>query len=73
VTTKSGEDFPEAVLDGLNVAVSEIGWRPLSQKFIFHIADAPPHGKLYTDKHDDFPGGCPCKLKIEDIALVIEQ
>ena len=73
MTAYGGGDGPEAVLDGLNDSVSKVGWRSYSQKFIFHIADAPSHGKLYTDSHDAFPGGCPCGLKIEDIAKVIEQ
>jgi hypothetical protein len=70
-----GGDGPEAVLDGLNDSVRSdlIGWRTYSQKFIFHIADAPPHGKLYTDSHDNFSGGCPCGLKIENIAKEIEK
>lgn len=68
-----GDDDAEAVLDGLNDAISSTSWTPLSQKFIFHIADAPPHGKIYTEGYDigdSFPEGCG-DLKIEDIAAKI--
>lgn len=61
---QGGGDGPEAVLDGLHDSATAVGWRALSQKFIFHIADAPSHGKIYTDSHDAFPGGCPCGLTI---------
>ena len=44
-----GGDDPEAVLDGLNVAVNDVGWRDESVKFIYHILDAPCHGKKYNN------------------------
>lgn len=39
-------------------------------KYIFHIADAPPHGQIYTGRSSDdgFPKGCPCGIKIETLA-----
>ena len=56
--------------DGLSDSVTKITWRKHSSKFLFHIADAPPHGKDYEVKGllDNFPDGCPCKLTLRDIA-----
>jgi hypothetical protein len=68
VTASGGGDGPEAVLDGLYDSVNKISWRKDSCKFVIHIADAPPHGKLYVSSGDGFPGGCPCKYTIENIA-----
>jgi hypothetical protein len=70
VTCDGGGDAPEAVMDGLKAAVDEIKWREKSMRFIFHITDAPPHGELYTGKRtgDRWPDGCPCNIKIEDLA-----
>lgn len=42
-------------------------------RYIFHIADAPPHGTLYTKGDDGFPEGCPCKLTIEGIAVGLKE
>jgi hypothetical protein len=37
-------------------------------KYVFHIFDAPPHGKIYdTDNGDRYPEGCPCGLRHEKI------
>lgn len=43
LSADSGGDYPEAVLDGLNVAVN-LEWRFSSEKILFLIGDAPPHG-----------------------------
>ncbi len=44
-------DYPEAALDGLHAAATQINWREAkhtpSLRYIFHIADAPPHGKEF--------------------------
>ena len=62
--------FHKAVLDGLHDAVTNTLWRDASAlKYIVHIADAPPHGNLYTNGSDDhWPGGCPCGHTIEKIS-----
>ena len=67
ISAGGGGDTPEAVLDGLN-HMMKLSWREKSSKYLFHIADAPPHGKRYISSGDGFPEGCPCHLKIEDIA-----
>jgi len=75
LTSDGGGDICEAVLDGLHQAVTHAEWRSDSTKFIFHIADAPPHGKQYAVPHleDDYPEGCPCGIKLEDIAKVMNE
>jgi hypothetical protein len=62
-------------MDGLYVATAGIKWRKSSRKYIIHIADAPPHGDLYTGVKGGFlqrsflwHDGCPCGLSIEKIA-----
>ena len=44
-----GGDFPEAVHDGLITSANDLNWVELPGtpvlRYIFHIADAPPHGK----------------------------
>ena len=61
-----GGDAPEAVIDGLSDAVNNISWRKQAEKFIFHVADAPPHGKEFQPDNliysDAFPEGCPCGI-----------
>jgi len=46
-----GGDYPEAALDGLLAAAKQINWRDSkstpSLRYIFHIADAPPHGEEF--------------------------
>jgi hypothetical protein len=81
ITVSGGGDDAEAVLDGMNEAVNTIKWRGTSEKFIYHILDAPPHGsefhienqeskKEYTD---EFKNGCPCGLEYEDILLRMRE
>eukprot|EP00331_Platyophrya_macrostoma_P012908 CAMPEP_0176415582 /NCGR_PEP_ID=MMETSP0127-20121128/5885_1 /TAXON_ID=938130 /ORGANISM="Platyophrya macrostoma, Strain WH" /LENGTH=311 /DNA_ID=CAMNT_0017795591 /DNA_START=1167 /DNA_END=2102 /DNA_ORIENTATION=- len=54
-----GDDAPEAVFDGLYSAHDK-SWRAESIKIMFHILDAPPHGKEYWAGNDTYPNGCPC-------------
>jgi hypothetical protein len=55
-----GGDLPEAVLDGLDAAC-ELKWRDKADRLLFHILDAPPHGKIYhSEKDEKWPKGCPC-------------
>jgi len=57
-------------LDGLFDSIHRVGWTDNSLRFIFHIGDAPPHGKEYLNNgRDGFPEGCPCKYKIADLAF----
>jgi len=45
-------------------------WRETGTlKYIIHIADSPPHGRMYGGGVDDhWPGGCPCGRTIEKIS-----
>lgn len=71
---QGGGDYPEAVMDGLWEAATNIKWRnPLGTptlRYIIHIADAPPHGEEYGNG-SSWKDGCPCGLKIDKIAHVI--
>jgi hypothetical protein len=57
-----GGDYPEDVLGGLSRAVSTLSWpSDGGTKIVFHIADAPPHGKpkYHDSTSDDHPRGHP--------------
>jgi len=63
----SGGDFPEAVLDGLDAAC-ELGWRDNADRLLFHILDAPPHGRIYhKTASDKWPDGCPCRKTAQNV------
>ncbi len=43
-------------------------------KYIIHIADSPPHGRLYSGSSDDhWPSGCPCGKTIEQISSRLNE
>jgi hypothetical protein len=70
LTADGGGDPPESVLDGLNDSINKCGYRDKAIKFLFHIGDAPPHGRIYSGGLEDkWPEGCPCGIKIEALAL----
>ncbi|CAF4492448.1 unnamed protein product, partial [Rotaria sp. Silwood2] len=55
-----GDDYPEAVLDGLDAA-NTLEWRTKADHLLFHVLDAPPHGRQYHNRSkDNWPDGCPC-------------
>jgi len=69
-----GGDGAEAVLDGIFDSIHKISWRKNSLRYIFHIADAPAQGLQYSGGiSDNFPKGCPCNIKIEDLAASIKE
>ncbi|KRX09371.1 hypothetical protein PPERSA_04677 [Pseudocohnilembus persalinus] len=82
VDSRGGGDTPEAVVDGINQALqlswskNENSWGG-SQRIIFHIADAPPHGDIYKEegsyRGDDHPNGCPCGLKFNKLSTQINN
>ena len=43
-----GGDPPEAVLDGM-YTICDLNWsiEKTTLKYVFHIFDAPPHGRIY--------------------------
>ena len=68
-----GKDEPEAVLDGLNVALNDVNWRDDSIKYIFHILDAPCHGKKYNNIEGDKFEGCPKNIDAEELLIKIRN
>jgi hypothetical protein len=68
-----GGDQPEAVLDGLYEAIIGIKWRSDSEKFIYHILDAPPHGKEFSNMDDAFKNGCPCGKNWDEVLLKMRE
>lgn len=50
------------MLDGLWEALN-MSWRDQSKRFMFLVADSPPHGNpQFHNYEDDYPDGCPCGL-----------
>ena len=59
VGASGGNDFPEDVQGGFHKALN-MNWEPHSIKTVFHIFDAPGHGKDICDQgHDNYPKGSP--------------
>ena len=59
VRASGGGDLPEDVAGGFHAA-SQLPWKKkVGVKLIIHVADAPAHGKKYTDAHDNYPDGDP--------------
>ena len=53
ISLQNGDDVAEDWVSGFKIALEELNWRN-GTKLIFHIADAPQHGKLFnTDKKTD--------------------
>ncbi|KZS11039.1 Uncharacterized protein APZ42_023761 [Daphnia magna] len=70
ICAKGGGDFPEDVLGGLSRAIS-LNW-PLNSgtRIIFHLGDAPPHGKtiFHDGRHrDDYENGHPHDPPLEEL------
>jgi hypothetical protein len=68
-----GGDFPEAVMDGLFDSINKMSWRENSNRYIFHILDAPPHGTKYYSGATRWPSGCPCGITIEMIGRKLKD
>ncbi|CAF5121023.1 unnamed protein product [Rotaria sp. Silwood1] len=64
--SRTGGDIPEAVLDGLDAACT-LNWRDNADHLLFHILDAPPHGRIYTQRRDKWPDGCPCGKTAQNV------
>ena len=64
-SASGGGDFPEDVQGGYNQAL-KLSWGTESVKQVFHIADAPGHGKDICDWGDNYPKGSPDGFKIQD-------
>ncbi|KAI9558286.1 hypothetical protein GHT06_015039 [Daphnia sinensis] len=70
ICAKGGGDFPEDVLGGLSRAIS-LNWPQNSgTRIIFHLGDAPPHGKtiFHDGRHrDDYENGHPRDPPLEEL------
>lgn len=71
--SSNDNDFPEAVMPALWDCCEKISWRDNSKekvlRVVFHIADAPPHGKrFYKGKNDKYPKGDPSGIRTDQIA-----
>ena len=51
---------------GFNKALNSVKWTDNSTKVVFHIADAPGHGRDICDGGDNHPKGSPDGYKIQD-------
>ena len=62
-----GNDMPEDVQGGFHKALG-MSWEPYSIRSVFHIADAPGHGKDICECGwgDRYPGGSPDGHRIQD-------
>ena len=66
-----GGDAPEAVLDGIVAACSELGWWKHSRRLMVLVGDSPPHG---VGAHGDaFSQGCPCGETIASVTRLAEE
>jgi len=71
--SSNDNDFPEAVMPALWDCCEKVSWRDTSKekvlRVVFHIADAPPHGKrFYKGKNDKYPKGDPSGIRTDQIA-----
>ena len=81
IEARGGGDLPEAVADGLDVAINRMNWNnnvvqqnqiisnyPSTKKLIFLIGDAAPHGEGSTDQSyiQGSPDGHNYRQNIED-------
>ena len=68
ITATGGGDTPEDVLGGLKKAL-DITWPKHSgTRIIFHLCDAPPHGKgTYHNVDDSYPNGHPSDPSVSEL------
>ena len=59
---RGGGDAPEAMFDGL-LEATNLDWSEKSKRFVFLVADSPPHGQpKFHNFKDSHPKGCPCGI-----------
>ncbi|MBU0666116.1 MAG: vWA domain-containing protein [Nanoarchaeota archaeon] len=65
---RGGGDHPEAVADGLHVAINEMNWDDNAKKLIFLIGDAAPHGEGAGDQNyqQGSPNGYDYRAEIQN-------
>ena len=68
ISAKGGDDFPEDVGGGINRAVALPWPQNGATRILFHLGDAPPHGKgKYHSCKDDYPSGHPRDKPLEQL------
>lgn len=74
VNPTGGGDEPEDVIGGLKKAI-DMDWSDKSgTKIIFHLGDAPPHGKgTYHNSRDDYEAGHPSDVKLPILFSSMKQ
>ena len=73
ITATGGGDGPEDVFGGIDKAIN-LGWSSnISTKVIFHICDAPCHGREFHCYGDDYPDGDPHGLTHTELFSRIRQ
>ena len=74
IACRLGRDIPEDVIGGLNQAI-KLTWPESSgTRVLFHMGDAPPHGKgLYHNDGDNYPKGHPKDRPLGDIFQDLES
>jgi Mg-chelatase subunit ChlD len=73
IDARGGGDGPEAVADGLHVAVNKMDWSDNAEKIIFLIGDAPPHG-IGNSGDSSFQQGCPVGYDyLEEVERVVDM
>jgi hypothetical protein len=67
-TTIGGGDEAEDTIGGLDI-VPRLNWQSENHRFLYHITDAPCHGREFHDSRgtDDYPDGNPDGLHPRDI------
>ncbi|MBA1341173.1 MAG: hypothetical protein C5S40_03450 [ANME-2 cluster archaeon] len=71
IDARGGGDGPEAVADGLHIAVHDMDWSSDAMKVIFQIGDAPPHvfeGNGDSSFRQGYPLGYECRGETEQAA-----
>ncbi|MFH1721926.1 MAG: VWA domain-containing protein [Candidatus Altiarchaeota archaeon] len=72
ISAQGGGDSPEAVVDGLHIAIKKMEWRQQAKKMIFLIGDAAPHGVGSSDR--SYEQGCPEGYTVEgEIEAAIDE
>ena len=67
-----GDDAAEDVFGGLE-RVGELEWSA-PNRILFHVADAPCHGRQYHDGvRDNFPNGDPRGLHAQDLLKILKE
>ncbi|RIA93472.1 kinase-like domain-containing protein [Glomus cerebriforme] len=72
VKATGGGDGPEDVLGGLDAAVNKMRWSHRT-RVLLHLGDAPPHGRRFTSRYDNYPDGDPNGLTAEDVLEKIQS